>query len=171
MTAQEVSDLASTLNLHLRLRTYLQQQYADLDDETLADTLEGISDLREILTQVIRSALEDEVLLSALSTRLSDMKARQARLRLRLDKKRKLVQRAMLEANVKALTEGDFSAFLRSASPALEVTSEDKIPLSFWKPQPPVLDRHALLEALKSGAQIDGASLMEGQTQLCVRSR
>ena len=52
----------------------------DLDAETLADTLEGITDLREMLAELIRSALEDEALAEGLSTRLNDMKARFERL-------------------------------------------------------------------------------------------
>jgi hypothetical protein len=52
------------------------EELPDLDDETLQDTLEGISDLRQMLAEVVRSALDDEALASGLSTRLSDMKAR-----------------------------------------------------------------------------------------------
>jgi len=41
-------------------------QYLDLDDETIRDTLEGITNLHEMIATVIRSALVDEALLAGL---------------------------------------------------------------------------------------------------------
>ena len=48
---------------YLRLRTELLSRLPNLDDDTLADTLEGITNLNEMLAQVIRSVLDDERLL------------------------------------------------------------------------------------------------------------
>ena len=47
---------------HSLLRDRLLAEIPDLDAETLSDTLEGITDLREMLAEVIRSALDDEAL-------------------------------------------------------------------------------------------------------------
>ncbi len=149
----------------------LQQDFPGLDDETLSDTLEGLSDLREILTELIRSALEDETLLSGLSTRLNEMRSRQKRLARRADAKRALALRAMVEADIKTLKEPDFSASVRQSAPVLDVVAEELIPAQFWKPQPPKLDRQQLLEALKSGAEIDGAAISQSHVQLSVRTR
>ena len=50
------------LNNFRLLRDHLLLQIPDIDPETLADTLEGITDLREMLAEIIRSALDDEAL-------------------------------------------------------------------------------------------------------------
>ena len=153
------------------LRDRLLAEIPDLDEETLADTLEGISDLKEMLAELVRSALDDEALASGLSTRLCDMKARLERLETRAKRKRQLVLEAMTQAELKRLEEADFTASLRQSAPALEVVAEDKIPVAYWKPQPAKLDRQGLLAALKNGVDIDGVALAAPTLQLSVRTK
>jgi hypothetical protein len=167
----DVRALKSELKSYAILRTRLLAEIPDLDAETLADTLEGLTDLREMLAELIRSALEDEALATGLSTRLSDMKARLERLETRAKRKRQLVLRTMAEAAIAQLEQPDFTASLRQAAPALEVVSEDKIPAAYWKPQPSKLDRQGLLHALKAGTAIDGAVLAPPHQLLSVRTK
>ena len=166
-----VHSVRSELFRHLVLRDRLLAEIPDLDGYTLADTLEGITDLKEMLAEVIRSALVDEALAAGLSTRLSDMKARLERLKTRATRKRQLALEAMSEADIRKLEEADFTASLRQGAPALEVVAEDKIPVAYWKPQPAKLDRQGLLAALKNGVDIDGVALAAPALQLSVRTK
>ena len=163
--------LPAELARHKVLRARLLADMPDLDAETLADTLEGITDLREVLAEVLRSALDDETLAAALSARLSDMKARLERLETRAKRKRQLVLQAMSEGDIAKLLEADFSASLRQGPATLDIVAEDQIPAAYWKPQPPKLDRQGLLSALKAGTPIDGAALAAPQVQLSVRTK
>ena len=97
---------------------------------TLADTLEGITDLHEMIAAVIRSALVDEALHAGLRFRLDDMKERLSRLEVRAAKKRQLALEAMSEVGFTKLEQPDFTASARAGSPALIVIAEDKIPNS-----------------------------------------
>ena len=153
------------------LRDRLLAEIPDLDEQTLSDTLEGITDLREMLAEVVRSALDDEALAGGLSTRMADMKARLTRLETRAKRKRQLVLKAMTEAEIPKLTEADFTASLRQGVPTLEVVDDGKIPAAYWKPQEPKLDKQGLLAALKSGTEIEGVALTAPQAQLSVRTR
>ena len=156
---------------HLRFRDLIRDEFPNLDDETLADTLEGETDLRPMLAELVRSALDDEALSSGLSTRLAEMKARVQRLELRGEKKRELARRVMAEAEIRKLVEPDFTASLRQGAPPLEVLAEERIPPTYWKPQPPKLDRLGLMAALKRGDAIEGAALGAAQVQLNVRTK
>jgi hypothetical protein len=65
----------------------------------------------------------------------------------------------------------DFSASLRKSPEKLEVLREDLIPENYFTPQPPRLDRRGLADALKGGASVEGARLLEGELSLSVRVR
>ena len=153
------------------LRNRLLAEVPEIDEQTLADTLEGLTDLREMLAEIIRSALDDEALVAGLSTRLSDMKARIERFETRAKRKRELALKAMSEAEISKLMATDFTASLRHGVPLLEVIEETKIPAAYWKPQPPKLDRQGLLAALKGGTIIEGAVLEPARMQLSVRTK
>jgi len=72
------------------LRQRLLADYPNLEEETVADTLEGITDLHEMIAVVIRSALVDEAVQAGLRFRLDDMRERLSRLEVRAAKKRRL---------------------------------------------------------------------------------
>lgn len=167
----DIISVSNELRNYTFLRDRLLAEIPDLDAETLADTLEGITDLREMLAEIIRSALDDEALADGLSTRLSDMKSRLERLDVSSKRKRQLALRVMAEADIPKLVESDFDASLKQGARTLEVIAEDKIPAAYWKPQPPKLDRQGLLAALKSGTAIEGVAFAAPQTQLSVRTK
>jgi len=77
----------------------------------------------------------------------------------------------MERADIKKINEPDFTASLRQVAPGLVVLDERAIPEPFWKPQPPKLDRSALIAALKSGEMVPGASLGNGGITIAVRTR
>ena len=86
------------LNVYGRFRQRLLDEYPNLDDETIRDTLEGITNVHELISELIRSALVDEALQAGLRTRLEDMRQRLNRLAERGLKKRQLAIEAMNEA-------------------------------------------------------------------------
>jgi hypothetical protein len=163
--------LLADLKQHELLRQQLLVEFPEIDDETLRDSVEGLTNLPEVLARILRSHLDDLALLSALRTRILDMQERFARLEVRADKKRALVASVMERAEIKKLTEPDFTASLRQVPPGLVVVNERAIPEPFWRPQPAKLDRKGLLAALNAGQSVAGASLGNGSTTITVRTR
>jgi hypothetical protein len=163
------STLRSEVFVYNDLRERLIAEFTDLDEQTVCDTLEGITQLYELVAEVIRSALDDEALASGLSTRLSELKARLERFENRAKRKRELALSAMDEAQIQKITAPDFTASLKQGGPVLDLIGQDKIPAAYWKPQPPKLDKQGLLQALKSGTIIEGAAIAAPKVQLSVR--
>ena len=152
-------------------RERLLASWPDIDCETLTDTLEGITNLHEMIAAVIRSALVDEALQGGLRTRLEEMRQRLARLEERGAKKRQLALDALCEVGLKKLEQPDFTAFTRAGLPPLVIVTDDDVPAPYWVPQPPKLDRQALLADLKRGAVIHGAQLGNPKPCLAVRTK
>ena len=149
----------------------LLANWPEIDGETLADTLEGITDLHEMIAAVIRSALVDEALHAGLRLRVDDMRERLSRFELRATKKRQLALEAMTEVGLTKLQQSDFTASARAGSPALLVIAEERIPEAFWLPQSPKLDHRAILAELKRGIEIPGAQMSNPKPVLSVRTK
>jgi hypothetical protein len=163
--------LTNELSTYLILADQLKAQYAEIDEETLKDTLEGLSLLPEMIEAIVRASLEDEALITGLKARLQEMQERLSRLKERQEKKRALVSWAMEKAGLEKHQAPDFSVFLRAGTPRLEVISEEEIPGEYFVPQPARLDRLGLLSALKRGDPIKGARLSLGDRGITVRVR
>jgi len=161
----------SEIQRYTRIREWLLQHFPDVDDQTIRDTLEGETNLHEMIAAVIRSALVDEALSAGLRKRLEDMKERLTRLDERGAKKRQLALAAMDEVGLSKLQQSDFTASTRPGSPSLLVTAEGEVPSPYWVPQPPKLDRQALLGELKRGADIPGVQLNNPKPVLVVRTK
>ena len=143
----------------------------ELDEETLADTVEGLTDLHEILAAIVRAALADEALASGLKGRIAEMEERLGRLEERALKRRQIVKDIMVELDLKKLKAPDFTAFIRPGMPALMVIDEAAVPSIYWEPREPRLDRQGLLAELKQGAEITGVTLSNPEPVLSVRTK
>ncbi len=156
------------LSHHQYLLEKLRADFPDADEQTLADTVDGLTNLTEMLGAVVRSQLDDQALASALRARLAAMQERLSSLESGAAKKRSLVT-SVMERALK-LTEADFTTSLRATQAPLILTDEAQIPADYWRPQPPKLDRQGLIRALKAGHTIEGATLGNGGLTISVRT-
>ena len=149
----------------------LRAEDPGLDEQTLADTVEGLTDLHEILTAVIRAALADQALATGLEGRIAEMQARRDRLQDRAAKRRQIAKDVMVELDLKKLTAPDFTASIRPGTPALMVIDEAAVPKIYWEPREPRLNRQKLASELKDGSEITGVTLSNPEPVLSVRTR
>ncbi len=166
-----MTNLAHTLITYRSIRDRIITLEADIDEETLADTLEGVTDLHEVVAAVVRSALVDEAMAEGLKRHIDILKERSQRLAERARTRREIARDAMVEVDVRKIQAPDFTVSVRPGSPALVVTDEGAVPSSYWRPRDPILDRAGLISDLKRGSVIEGATLSNPEPVLSVRVR
>src|SRR5262249_2036674 len=142
-----------------------------IDDQSLADTVEGLTDLHEILTAIIRAALADQALATGLEGRIGEMQARRDRLQDRAAKRRQIAKDVMVDLDLKKLSAPDFTASIRPGTPALMVIDEAAVPSISGQPREPRLNRQELANDLKQGAEIGGVALSNPEPVLSVRTK
>jgi hypothetical protein len=153
------------------IRDRIRAQDPQIDEQTLADTVEGLTDVHEIISAIIQAALSDEALVLGLKCRISDMQGRLDRLQERAAKRQQIAKDVMVELDLKKITAPDFSASLTPGMAALVVLNEDAVPKTYWEPGEPRLRRQVLASDLKGGAEVVGATLSNPEPVLSVRVR
>ena len=153
------------------VRDRIRGEDPQIDEQTLADTVEGLTDLHEITTAIIRAALADEALATGLKGRINEMQDRLDRLQDRASKRRQIAKDVMVECDLKKLTAPDFTASIRPGMPALMVIDEAAVPSIYWEPREPRLNRQGLVTDLKQGTEITGVTLSNPEPVLSVRTR
>ena len=142
-----------------------------IDEQTLADTVEGLTDLYEIIAAIVRAALSDEALATGLKGRIAEMQDRIERLQDCAAKRRQIAKDMMVELDLKKITAPDFTVSIRPGMPALLVLDEAAVPSIYWEPREPRLNRQELLNELKGGAEVSGVALSNPEPVLSVRTK
>lgn len=153
------------------VKSRLALDHPDLDGETLADTVEGLTSLPEIVEAIIRSALADEALAVGLKGRIEDMQGRLQRLTERASARRSMARDVMIDVGLKKITAPDFTASIRAGTSSLVILDEAQIPADYWEAREPKLNRQALLTDLKLQGEIAGVALSKPEPTLSVRTR
>ena len=162
--------LRSEVSHYLILADTLKERYGELDDETLKDTLEGISDLPEAVAAVIRSSLDDEAYILGLKSRLDDLQARLARLRERYEKSGPWHAGRWLRPTLRKSWRPTFPSACEKVARSSRSSTRGAY-RDYFVPQPAKLDRKGLIEALKRGEMVNGALLVLVEPTISVRVR
>ena len=153
------------------IRDRIRAEDPQIDEQTLADTVEGLTDLHEIIAAIVRAALADESLATGLKGRIAEMQDRLDRLQDCAAKRRQIAKDVMVELDLKKITAPDFTISIRPGMPALLVLDEAAVPSIYWQPSAPRLNRQSLLNELKEGVDISGVALSNPEPVLSVRTR
>ena len=164
-----MNHLTHSLGVYQTIRERIIALEADIDEATLADTLEGLTDIHEILAEIVRSALLDEALAEGLKDHIERLQERLGRLTERGEQRRRVARDAMIEAAIKKIGAPDFTLSLRPGPPALVVVDEGAVPQAYWESREPRLNRAGVIADLKRGVSVPGTHLSNPEPVLSVR--
>jgi hypothetical protein len=150
------------------LRVTHPEIWEEYDDQLIADTLEGATDLHEFLAAVVRRMVEATAFAAGIEAMIDQMKARRDRFNQRTEAMRGIAFNVMQHAEVKKIELALATLSIRAGVPKVIVTDEAALPENCVriKREP---DRIAIKERLARGEPVPGAEISNSEPQLAVR--
>src|SRR5689334_23240333 len=102
-----MSEISQSLNRYQSIRARIVAVEGALDEATLADTLDGVTDLHEVVAAVVRAALVDQAMAEGVKAHIETLHDRMARLETRAAARRLIARDAMLEVGLKKVAAPD----------------------------------------------------------------
>jgi hypothetical protein len=138
----------------------------DIDAQTLADTIEGMSgDVEHKLRAVIAYALELDIDAAGAQEAAMRMRTRGDSLASRAESLRKYALDAMQATGISRVATDEFEAKVAKTPGRVVIDDVAKVPAQYMR-QPPtpaaMPDKTALAAAIKAGAALDGVRLVTG---------
>lgn len=144
---------AEVVKVELQKYQILRRQLEDMDGmdiQTLTDTLEGETDLREVLLVLVDEIKERESAANGIGTYIADLQARKGRYDKTVETLRTVVLQAMDRAGLDKIAGERCTLSTRPVAPKLVVEDEALVPAAFFTPGAPKLDKDALLQAVNA---------------------
>jgi hypothetical protein len=165
-----VTPISRDVQLYVELRNRLISEHPDLDETTLADTLEGETDLQERIVRICRAAREAECQADVVSLMASDLAARKKRHEDRAQRLRDIALWAMEESGIPKIAAPDMTIGIAKGRVSVKVTDPYAIPphLCAFDPRP---DKAAIKTALEAGEDVPGAVLSNSGPSLSLRTK
>lgn len=160
-----------TVELQQHIDALLREYPELLDDEELRlDSLVGETDLTNILALVVERILDAEAMEEAIKTRVASLNERKSRFQRQGAALRSLVLRIMERAELSRLPLTEATLSVRAGQIGVKILDDELVPESFMriKKEP---DKTAILDALKAGKIVSGASLSNGTPSLTIRTK
>lgn len=143
-------------------------QEMEIDEQTFADTLEGLSgDLEVKATNVAMFVRNLEASAEAIKNAEKAMAERRKALEAKADRIRQYLLDNMNRTGITKIDCPYFVLSVRKNPPAVEVLNQDMIPDEYFdipEPPAPTLNKNRLKEDLKAGVIVEGAKLTAGQS-------
>lgn len=159
-----------SLTDQLRELQALADSDADIPDEVLRDTLEGLQGALEVkATNVARFVRNQESLADAIEGAAKQMRERAARVRRRTDSMRQYLLANMTLAGINRIESAELVLAVRKNPPAVVIDDPAQIPAEYMRtPEPPppptpVPDKKLIGDAIKAGTAVPGCHIEQGQ--------
>lgn len=140
------------------------------DADLLADTLEGETNLNDILSKLVDFVRDAETMADAVKARKDEIAERQKRFERQSESGRKIIQQLMESAHQTKIVLPEATLSITAAREKAEITNVDELPQGFFRTERKPLSKE-ILAALKAGEKIPGAELVIGDSGLAIRTK
>lgn len=139
----------------------------DLDPQTVADTLEGLSgDLQLKSTNVAMVVRNLEATVEAIDAAIKQMQHRRQVIQNRADNIREYLKSCMETAGITKIECPYFRLVIRDNPESVAIDAVADLPPEYFRipdPPPPEPDKKKIKEALRAGKEVPGARLVRGK--------
>jgi len=139
----------------------------DLDEQTIADTLESLSgDLEVKAANVAMFARNLEATAAQIKEAEGQMAARRKSLESRVDGLRRYLLASLQSAGITKVEGPMLRIAVRDNPPAVDVFDAAQVPAAFMRqaePPPPAPDKAAIKAALQQGTDVPGCRIVQGK--------
>ena len=141
----------------------------DGDEDAAHDVVEGETDFFEACQRVLDEMVACEVIVAGCKDTIGTLTKRKSRAEVRFGRLKGMLDQAFQMAEVPKHQFPTATVSTKKVPPKLIVSEESEIPARFFVTPAPVLDKKALLDALKAKEVIPGASLSNGGVTIQIR--
>lgn len=138
-----------------------------LDEQTIADTLEGLEGALEVKAQNVAMFVRNlESTAEAIKKAETEMASRRKALERRADSIKAYILENMQRAGITKIECPYFQLAIRKNPASVVIDDLDQIPAEFIRlppPPPPAPDKKAIAEAIKGGANVPGVHLEQSE--------
>jgi hypothetical protein len=123
-------DIHNSVRIHQVIKEQLLFENKELseDDQTLIDTLDGLSDLPEQIAALVRDAMRTKTMAKALKIIIEDNVSRKQRFEAKAERLRALALWAMTEADIKKIDAPDNTISVVPGRRSVIITDEELVP-------------------------------------------
>lgn len=141
----------------------------DGDEDLVHDTIEGETNFFECCQRALDEMAECEIIEAGCKEAINKLSTRKGRAAARITRLKGMLDQAFQMAEITSHRFPTATVSTRKVPPKAIITEESEIPSRFYVTPAPVLDKKALLDALKAGESIPGASLSNGGQTIAIR--
>lgn len=143
-------------------------QDMELDEQTLTDTLEGLSGELEVKATNVGMFIRNlESSAEQIKMAEKQMADRRKALEARAERVKQYLKENMIRTGISKIESPYFTLSIRNNPEAVEVINQDMIPPEYFNvppPPPATLDKIAVKKAIQSGVEVDGVRLTRSQS-------
>jgi len=160
----------------MKINTPLIQQVADQlaefrdDDDAFWDTLDGETDVLDLMDRCLASMQEDEALVGAIKAQIDDLRKRHDRIARRADAWRRSLGVILASAGMKKAERPRGTVNVRPGNLSVRILNEDEVPSQLMREKiSRAPDKAAIKSQIEAGEDVPGCTLERGSDIVSVR--